>query len=76
MATARRGTDGFVVEPAHGDRNAQLQLGDELLDPPIRTELGLDAEAAQNPDLVAGVGAVAMALHDRRGGHRQPGSGL
>jgi len=32
-----------VMEPTPGDGDPQLQLGDQLLDPPVGLEFGLDA---------------------------------
>jgi hypothetical protein len=50
------------VEPAHRDRDPELQLGNELLDPAIGAQLRLDAQTPQGLDLGCRIGGVAMAL--------------
>lgn len=66
MAASRRGTHWTVMQPAHRDRDPQLQLSDQLLDPPIGAELGLDPQAPQGLDLGAAVDGVAMGLQPRQ----------
>jgi len=62
VAATRRCIDRTLVEPAHRDRDPELQLGNELLDPAIGAQLRLDAQAPQGPDLGCSIGGVAMAL--------------
>jgi len=53
------------MEPTHGAGVSELQLMDQVTDGAIGSEAGLNTEALQRSHLSAGIGGVAMALHQR-----------
>ena len=51
------------MQPAHRAGNAPPELLNQLLKPAINAKRGLDAQILEGCHLGAGIGAVAMALH-------------